>query len=479
VLGDNTGLDDTILANNTAAAMRELADTVTGAPPLRLTPRLTLAPSPHRHWFPWLTPLAAAAVMIMLAITLVTLRNMPNGPVVTAAKPTAASDAVPTYYAELVQEPGGENNPDQIQVRDTLTSHPVATVNPPPGATFAGITGAADDRTFVVDTQPGAIQSLHPADQSVLPRTWYLLRLSPGSAWPATLTRLPIPPSTLGTGVDAIALSPDGTRLAVAFQTPGRGMTPGGEPAPNGTVTLRVYSLRTGAMLRSWSAPPRPDLYIFPPAAGQSDSNLSLAWVDDGTALAFGELKLKPGVINDGALPPPPRLAWEAILELPYSAPSGATLLSAHVVLTLPGETAGEPTSLQCGEAATSDLVFTADGKLVCGGTGESRDPGEDRNGDCAPGTPWYLYGLLEYPASGPARVLRQYASNCDGGFPAVLPTWTSPSGSTQLVLLSLQDSDTDSRLAFGIFRNGEFTALPTPAALDTEGDFPLSYVAW
>jgi hypothetical protein len=478
VLGDNTGLDDTILANNTAAAMRELADTVTGAPPLRLTPRLTFAPSPHRHWFPWLTPLAAAAVMIMLAITLVTLRNMPNGPVATAAKPTAASDAVPAYYAELVQEPGGENNPDQIQVRETRTGHLVATVNPSPGATFAGVTGAADDRTFVVDTQPGAIQSLHPLDQPVLPRTWYLLRLFPGSARPATLTRLPIPSSPLGTGVDAIALSPDGTRLAVAFQTPGRGMTPSGEPAPNGTVTLRVYSLRTGAVLRAWSAPPRPDLYIFPPADGQSDSNLSLAWVDDGTALAFGELKLKPGVINDGALPPPPRLAWEAILELPYSAPSGATLLSAHVVLTFPGETAGKPTSLQCGEAATSDLVFTADGKLICGGTGLSRNPGEVGNGDCAPGTPWYLFGLLEYPASAPARVLRQYAANC-GGFPAVLPMWTTPSGSAQLVLLSTQNSATDQRLALGVFRNGEFTALSTPAALDTEGDFPLSYVAW
>ena len=479
MLGDNTGLDETTLANNTAAAMRELADTVTGAPPLRLTPRLALAPSPHRHWFPWLTPLAAAAVMIMLAITLVTLRNMPNGPVVPAARPTAASDAVPTYYAELVQEPGGENNPDQIQVRETLTGHLVATVKPPPGATFAGVTGAADDRTFVVDTQPGAIQSLHPADQSVLPRTWYLLRLSPGSARPATLTRLPIPPSPLGTGVDAIALSPDGTRLAVAFQTPGRGMTPGGEPAPNGTVTLRVYSLRTGAMLRAWSAPPRPDLYIFPPADGQSDSNLSLAWVDDGTTLAFGEFKLKPGLSNDGALPPPQDLTWEAILELPYSAPSGATLLSAHVVLTFPGETADKPTSLQCGEAATSDLVFTADGQLICGGTGLSRDPGEVGNGNCAPGTPWYLFGLLEYPASGSARVLWQWAANC-GGFPAVLPMWTSPSGSAQLVLLSTQNSATDQRLAFGIFRNGEFTALPIPAALDTVGgDFPLSYVAW
>jgi hypothetical protein len=168
----------------------------------------------------------------------------------------------------------------------------------------------------------------------------------------------------------------------------------------------------------------------------------------------------------------------EAILELPYSAPPGATLLSAHVVRTFPGQAAGKPTSLRCGEAATSDLVFAADGQLVCEGTGLSRNPDHIGSGGCAPGPPWYLFGVLEYRASAPPKVLRQYASNC-AGQSAVLPMWTSPSGSTQLVLLSLQDSVTDRRLAFGVFRNGEFTPVPTPAALDTLGDFPLSYVAW
>ena len=42
-----------------------------------------------------------SGLVIMLAISLVRLRNMPNGPVVPAARPTATSDAVPTYYTEL------------------------------------------------------------------------------------------------------------------------------------------------------------------------------------------------------------------------------------------------------------------------------------------------------------------------------------------------------------------------------------------
>jgi hypothetical protein len=178
MLGDDTDLDDKALTSETAAAMRQLASIVTDAPPLRLAPRPGTAPSRRRvrrRRAAWITPPAAAAAIIALAITLVALRSIPNGPVVPAVKPAPASGGVPTYYAELVREPGNAGNPDQIQVRETLTGKLVATVNRAAGATFAGITGTADDRKFVVDTQPGAIQSQSsdPAQQSVRPRTWY------------------------------------------------------------------------------------------------------------------------------------------------------------------------------------------------------------------------------------------------------------------------------------------------------------------
>jgi len=477
MLGDDTGLDDTALASETAAAMRELASVVSDAPPLRLAPRLRTIPSRRRvrrRLAAWMTPLAAAAAVIMLAITLVALRGSSNAPVVPAAKPAPASDSVPAYYAALVQKPGNAANPDQVQVRETLTGKLVATVNPATGATFAGITGAADDRTFVVDTQPGAIQSpnSNPSQQSVRPRTWYLLRLSPGSARPASLTRLRIPPTPAGAAVMGIALSPDGTKLAAAFQTPGWGIS------PTGSMTLRVYSVRTGAVLRSWTAPYGKDRYLVPPAAGFADDNLSLAWTGDGTALAFGQLTLAPGLVNDGALPPQNALTSEAILELPYTTPSGANLLSARVAFTFPGGAQHAAAGLNCGEAATTDLVFTADGQLLCAGTGMVRDPGSISAGNCASGTPWYQFGLLKYPTSGAARTVAKYAANC-AGQSALLPLWTSPSGSTQLGLLSLQDSVTKTSLTFGFFRDGKFSAVPTPAALVSEGDLPLSYIAW
>lgn len=479
MLDDHADLDNMVLASETAAAMHALASSVAGAPPLRLVPRVRTGPA--RRGLPWrwavrLTPLTAAAVVVVVAVTLVALRVNQNGPVVPAGKPAPASESVPAYYAELVQEPGNADNPDQIQVRETMTGDLIATVNPPPGATFAGVTGAADDRTFVVDTQPGAIQSLNsaPDRQSVKPRTWYLLRLSPGSAQPAALSKLTIPPSPAGTAVAGMALSPDGTKLAAAFQAPGRGI------APAGSMTLRVYSVRSGTVLRSWAASYSKDRYLFPPAAGFADDNRSLAWTSNGTALAFGELNLPNGLANDGALPPQQALTGEEILELPYATPSGANLLSARIAFTFPGKAQDTSAELRCGEAATTDLVFTAEGQLLCEGTAANRDPGSLRAGNCAPGRPWYQVGLLEYPASGMARTLERYTSNC-AGQSALLPMWSSPSGSTQLGLLSLQKSAADSSLAFGTFRNGTFTALPAPAVLGSQQGFPLSlsYIAW
>jgi hypothetical protein len=478
MLGDDTGLDDAALTSDTGAAMRELASTVTAAPPLRLAPRLGTAPSRRRvrrRGAAWVTPLAAAAAVIVLAITLVALRSTPNRPVLPAAKPAPASGSVPAYYAELVQEPGNADNPDQIQVRETLTGKLVATVNPAAGATFAGITGAADDRTFVVDAQPGAIEgpNSNQSQQSVRPRTWYLLRLTPGSARPASLSRLRIPLTPAGSAVTGLALSPDGTRLAAAFQTPGWGIS------PTGSMTLRVYSLRSGAALRSWTAPYAKDLYLFPPAAaGAGDDNLSLAWTGDGTTLAFGQLTLPPGEVNDGALPPQIALTSEEIRELPYATPSGVNLLSARVAFTFPGGPQHASAGLNCGEAATTDLVLTADGQLLCGGTGLVRDPGPISAGNCASGTPWYQFGLLQYPTSGAARTVARYTANC-AGLSALLPLWTSPSGSTQLGLLSVRNSVAKNSLTFGFFHDGKFSTVPTPAALVSPGDLPLSSIAW
>jgi hypothetical protein len=86
--------NETNLTEETAAAMRELARTVTYAPPLRLAPRpeeraLRRAP---RRWPLWAAPLTAMAAVIVLAVSLVVIRDIPNGRVAPPARPSPAAD---------------------------------------------------------------------------------------------------------------------------------------------------------------------------------------------------------------------------------------------------------------------------------------------------------------------------------------------------------------------------------------------------
>jgi hypothetical protein len=95
----------------------------------------------------------------------------------------------------------------------------------------------------------------------------------PGSAQPARLTPLPIPATAEQTVVHGIALSPDGAWLAVALR-------PNEKNDPSGPAELRVYSVTSGRILRSWTAPA--DSTVIPSESGAIDSDTSLTWLDDG-----------------------------------------------------------------------------------------------------------------------------------------------------------------------------------------------------
>jgi hypothetical protein len=86
--------NETNLTEETASAMRELARTVTYAPPLRLAPRpeeraLRRAPS---RWRQWAAPLTAMAAVIVLAVSLAIIRDIPNGRVAPPARPSPAAE---------------------------------------------------------------------------------------------------------------------------------------------------------------------------------------------------------------------------------------------------------------------------------------------------------------------------------------------------------------------------------------------------
>src|SRR5260221_25980 len=113
-------------------------------------------------------------------------------------------------------------------VRDTVPGRTLASVRPPrPYLTFIGLTGAADDRTFVLTAQSTLSGSLTSRNK------FYYARFNPADD-AVTMTPLALPGLPFSNNLNGAALSPDGTRLAVASQ--------------NGAAQIAVYSLPSGAV---------------------------------------------------------------------------------------------------------------------------------------------------------------------------------------------------------------------------------------
>ena len=198
-------------------ATRARADLVSDIRPLDLPAReparLRRAPG-SRRWMAWAAPAAAAALVVALALTLVSIRQARNeSPIPAAAQPGAAAISaacpIPEFYAALNSPLGG--GPTPVVVGKTGASAVMSTVRPPKGQSFVGVTGAADDRTFVVAAE--AYPALQGA-YSGAPVAWYLLRV-PAVGQAARLTKLSIPGQPAGTQVSGIALSPNGSELAI------------------------------------------------------------------------------------------------------------------------------------------------------------------------------------------------------------------------------------------------------------------------
>ena len=288
--------------NAVTASMREVRPLTLPPDPAPLRPDpapLPPDPRPDRHrrrspaapghrsrrwpgWGSWLVPLAAAVAVIAVATTLVMVRDAsgprPASPAPAPAPAPVPSGAVPRYYVAV--QPGASDDSDldgadevnPVVVGDARTGKSLATLEPPQGGTFDGVTGAADDQTFVLDVRsvPAVTGSQHVS------YTWYLLRITPGAADPVRLTRLPITDRFEDAVIHGLALSPDGRTLAVMF-TPN--IADGGTPGP---TTLRTYSVATGKPLRTWTGTQPDGLVCFTCA-----NTVDLRWLANGHTLAF------------------------------------------------------------------------------------------------------------------------------------------------------------------------------------------------
>lgn len=238
-------------------------------PPLRLDEPPALARRTRRAW---VAPLTAAAAVVMVVAGSVAagslLGRSGNGHASNSGTVTqdSAFAGVPAYYVAV-------ESPSLTVVRATATGATLARI--PTRTPFAGVAGAADDRTFVLDAQR---QVMGPAVTWPDQPQFYLLRLT-AAGHEQSFTRLSIPALPKGVAVTGLALSPDGSKLAVEMGTE-RNYTPG-------LLEIRVYTLATGAF-RTWSTHGSRDPVDPGGFTGSGvDGSETISWAADARTLAF------------------------------------------------------------------------------------------------------------------------------------------------------------------------------------------------
>jgi hypothetical protein len=485
------------------AAMRAIGGTVTGAPPLRLPPQPAAAQSARwarpawsprwarsagRAWRLWLVPAGAAIAVVTVAVSLVLVRS--SVPKESAAAPGAAApgatvsvapaavgpDGVPQYYVALPQFEGwyayapltgGVNSQIAVGlvIGSTATGKQLATVAPPDNLTFNVVAGAADDRTFIV----GAT-SYSPSQQTTQANwseSWYLLRISSGQAHVAQLTKLLVPAISNVTGV---AISPDGTELAVAYQQlPG----PSGAPA-SGSPELSLWSVATGKALRHWGTlkgqitASTPTAKYVPDALDTGALAAALRWTPDGRDLAF---------------------AWNGseirLLNLASQTSRQGDLGQASTLIAGIGPAyAGSGAVFTCDAAdgwalSTGATTFTCAGSFTPANMAPVPAPGQKApatGAACGKAAPAHLAFIQQTALSGGATELslRAESATCisanSSGSAATLG-WVSPDGSKFIGMLQ---TDFASDAQYGIFTEKKFTKLPPlPSTVS------LTSVAW
>ncbi|MCW2935778.1 MAG: hypothetical protein JWM19_6740 [Actinomycetia bacterium] len=442
----------TAIEERVRAAAQAAASQVREVRPLALPAGqpVTRTPPPGRRWQGWLVPLAAAAaVVVVIALSLAITHQVQSGsalpgtghgtppaPVCGGSRLPADPQAppvpadVPQYFVEVCAElknfspeVGG---PGRLVAADTRTGAILGSVAVPSGGgyVFSGIYGTAGDRAFVVDATSEASKGQVTA--------WWELRLAPGTAHPVQFTRLPW---TLADVPLSFAVSPDGTKIAAALSTT--------VPGSAGLRPVRLYSLATGAVLRSWTF------------KGQV---FHLAWTGDGRALAYQ---------GNG-----PTLELHDIATPGSDLAAGSTpLISIGSTPVLPGNPA------EC--AVTAGWTVSADGStVICAAASlfawpppssqfprfisPSPTPSPSPSAtSCTGASPAHL-AFLRYtagstqPDSSPAGTDYSATDPCLSNPDAISLWWASPDGTTVIGQLNYPGHND-----VGVFSDGTYIPLP------------------
>jgi hypothetical protein len=335
-----------------------------------------------------------------------------------------ASGRVPPSYVAITSRGNPNFHPSYAVVRATVSGQTLATIQPSAAdSTIVAATAAADDRTFVLDEQHWATT----VTQGFEARTFYLFRLG-ASGRPGPLARLPmtVPKGQLLTG---LALSPDGSKLAMAIQ-------PDNNKNKPDLTQVRVYTLTTGAM-RTWTGDGTIGAY--------ADDAPSLSWADDESTLAFDWAAAGPG-IHLGV--------W--LLDL--GARGGNLIADSRQAVSLlnqatldqgaPAATAGQPTC--------PDPILTPDGSaVVCGAIAAVNQTVTATGLKRGAVTEFREYSAATGKVT---RILGHWKFASVGGLSAEV-LWSNASGS---VLIGVIPTAGDGRV--GVISGNTFTPLPAPA---------------
>jgi len=340
-------------------------------------------------------------------------RSQPGkAPQIVSAASRAALASVPGFYVALTPGFMGMNN--RAQVRPTATGAVLATVAAPaPYNTFSWVSAAADDRTFVVAAQewtpipPGNAGGPVEKRDDDSPTKFFVLHLS-SDGRTAMLSALPIPVQPGSVWIDGIALSPDGSKLAVVINA--KGANP---DAPDTNPAIAVFTVATGAK-KEWRWPGSAVI------GNQKPLGSPLSWTADGRTVAFQivpangtiEVRLLDTDAPDGVIASRLGVEW-----------TGGGVTGANGIVVIRGSRTSPANSL-----LGFNTLITPDGtKIVCLTTGTT------------------VSGVTEFDVATARVASDTYPQATD-----VL--WTNASGSTLIV---------SNASTVGVLTGGQFTPLP------------------
>jgi hypothetical protein len=235
---------------------------------------------PHRRARRILTPLGAGLAVAGLVTGLTLALGSPQ-PRARQPAAGASADGTPTPVPRFFVELGLNFNGGTVfaAVHDSQTGKVLSTIQVPDsiGTIPPNIAADGSDRTFIIN----ATRSGTAGNPGVT--ALYRLRLA-ADGRSETLTRLPVNLLPAGSNdvVDGIAVSPDGSQLAVGLQLYDR---PDGGLSSHGEIAL--YSL-TGGPTQTWTAPGDVPAMPWDPV-WISSTKLAFVWQDHlrGSAIYF------------------------------------------------------------------------------------------------------------------------------------------------------------------------------------------------